>query len=84
MNMNQKPEWMDEIRQQMKERGLYTQLDEQCRVYRETYEAVLLTLEPDQRKVIEDYVELLNRCNFQNLCTVFLLGKEKEKIRGGS
>ena len=81
--MNQKPEWMDEIRQQMKERGLYTQLDEQCQAYRKMYEAVLLTLEPDKRKVIEDYVELLNRCNFQHLCAVFALGKEQEKSRGG-
>ena len=81
--MKQKPEWMEEIRQQMKERGLYTELDEQCRAYRETYEAVLLTLEPAQRKVIEDYVEIMNRCNFQHLCTVFMLGKEEEKSRGG-
>ena len=82
--MKQKPEWMEEIRQQMKERGLYTELDEQCLAYRETYEAILLELEQDQRKVIEDYVEILNRCNFQHLCTVFLLGKEEEKSRGGS
>ena len=81
--MKQKPEWMEEIRQQMKERGLYTELDEQCLAYRETYEAVLQELEQDQRKVIEDYVEILNRCNFQHLCTVFMLGKEEEKSRGG-
>ena len=74
--MNQKPEWMEEIRQQMKELGLYTSLDEQCAIYREAYEAVLLTLEPNQKKVIEDYVEILNQCNYQHLCTVFMMGSE--------
>ena len=74
--MNQKPEWMEEIRQQMKEKGLYTSLDEQCASCREAYEAVLLTLEPNQKKVIEEYVEILNRCNYQHLCTVFKMAKE--------
>lgn len=81
--MNQKPEWMAEIRQQLQERGMYTSLDAQCEICRERYESVLLTLEPDQRKVIEDYVEILNRCNFQHLRTVFALRKEEEKGKGG-
>ena len=77
--MDQKQEQIAEIRKHMKERGLYTTLDEQCESSRKEYEKILEVIDPSYREIIEKYVELINRCNFQHICDVYFLGREDGK-----
>ena len=77
------PLWVEEIRQQMKAEGLYTELDEQCRQYQKEFEGVLNTLAPAQKEVIERYIQLLNKANYQQICTVYQLGIKDGKVRVG-
>ena len=69
--MEKEPQWVEEIRQEMKQQGLYTALDVLCEESRKEYEKVLKKLDPSDRTVIERYVELLNSCNFQQINTAF-------------
>ena len=79
--MEKEPQWVEEIRQEMKQQGLYTALDALCEESRKEYEKVLKKLDPSYRTVIERYVELLNRCNFQHINKAFFLGKEEGEKR---
>ena len=79
--MEKEPRWVEEIRQEMKQEGLYTALDALCEESQKEYEKVLKELDPSYRTVIERYVKLLNRCSFQQINTAFFLGREEGEKR---
>ena len=76
--MNNEPAWVDEIRQQMKTTPFYEEVEKEREQYEKEYYKVLKTLNLSQAKVIEQYVELLKKCEFHHVRIAYLEGLKNE------
>ena len=77
--MIREPEWMEEVRQQMKKNPFYGQIDEELEQYKPVYLNMLETLEESPKRIIMQYVELLQKCEYYRIYTAFMKGMELEK-----
>ena len=79
--MEKEPVWMEEIRQQTSKSRFYCKDDKKLERLKKQYLKTLDTLNDTQKKAVTRYVEQLQACEFQHVCTAYHEGIGVEKAR---